>query len=99
MIGLHSDVLRVAFQHSTIEQKLSRYTVDKSMDPAIIEQMLRYCYTGQVNDLEKIDIDLLIVADYFSMSSLMELCADSIRKSITMQKLPKLCELFAWRSG
>jgi hypothetical protein len=99
MICLHSEVLNTAFTYNTVERATNRYVITSNFDPELVKQMLRYCYTGEVQNLPKIDIDLLRVADYFMMPSLIELCVNSIRDTINIEKLPKLRELLALLSG
>lgn len=88
-----------AFKNKTEERETSRYIISNDFEPELVEQMLRYCYTGEVQDLPKIDLELLVVADYFVMPLLTELCINSIRETMSKEKLPKLCEILTRLTG
>jgi hypothetical protein len=69
IIGIHSAVLCAAFQHDTIEKKTGCLTIS-DLDEKLIGAMLRYFYTGTVENLIELHVDLYFVADRYAVHHL-----------------------------
>ncbi|KAL6972509.1 BTB and MATH domain-containing protein 41 [Sarracenia purpurea var. burkii] len=76
-----SSVFAAMFAHDTIEKKgLVRV---KDMDENVVEEMLRYIYTGKVEKLENLAQDLLIAADKYCLEGLRILCENELAANLS----------------
>ncbi|KAI6204040.1 BTB domain-containing protein [Aphelenchoides besseyi] len=67
-------------------------TID-DLDAEIVEVMLRYLYTGQVNNLRSHCLELFCVADRYALSDLQDICLNSIYENLDMNLIMHCLEL------
>lgn len=63
---LHSDVFSAYLNSDSIEKNTNTIQI-KDLDPVFIEAMLRFMYSGRVENLKDIAHDLYIVADRYNI--------------------------------
>lgn len=56
----------------------------KNMDEQILDELLKYIYTGKCENIGKFSTDLLIAAHSFGLDHLKTICIEQIRKSVTV---------------
>ena len=64
-----SQVFAAMFEHDMEEAKHNRVEV-KDVDSEVMDQMLRFIYTGKAPDLERMAAELLAAADKYALDRL-----------------------------
>jgi speckle-type POZ protein len=62
ILASRSAVFSAMFEHQMIEGKSNRVKID-DVDPDVMTEVLRFIYTGRINNIEKMSDLLLPVAD------------------------------------
>jgi speckle-type POZ protein len=70
LLSVHSDVLKACFQPHTREGQTGILRIQEAT-PDIVEAMLRYFYTGTVENLSDVACELYVLADRFGVNRLM----------------------------
>jgi speckle-type POZ protein len=68
-LAIHSNVFRAYFNHNTRETQTKTIQID-DVDANLVEAMLKYCYSGKVENLAEIAQDLYVLADRYQMEEL-----------------------------
>lgn len=84
IIASGSPVLAAMFQNDYGEKE-ERVVEIKDIKPSVLEQLLRYFYTGDIN-FKQVNVDeLLTAADKYVIDSLKEECAQNLAQSINLE--------------
>jgi hypothetical protein len=66
---LHSDVFSAYLNSDSIENSTNTIKIN-DLDPMFVEAMLRFMYSGQVDNLKDIAHDLYVVSDRYNVKIL-----------------------------
>ena len=69
LLVARSQVFAAMFEHDMEEAKHNRVEV-KDVDSEVMDQMLRFIYTGKAPDLERMAAELLAAADKYALDRL-----------------------------
>uniref|UniRef100_A0A1B0AT35 BTB domain-containing protein n=1 Tax=Glossina palpalis gambiensis TaxID=67801 RepID=A0A1B0AT35_9MUSC len=83
-IDSRSDVFAAMFEHETIESKLNRVTIN-DIDPEVVIEMLRFIYTGEAPNLDRMADDLLAAADKYALDNLKVMCAKALCAKLSVE--------------
>ena len=97
LLVARSQVFAAMFEHDMEEAKHGRVEV-KDVDSEVMDQMLRFIYTGKAPDLERMAAELLAAADKYALDRLKvgeQQCRGSMNKGLMMLYLitKSLCDL------
>ncbi|KAI6180392.1 Speckle-type POZ protein B-like protein [Aphelenchoides besseyi] len=85
------------FDKETKEQKNGVVTV-KGFETAMVERMLIYIYKNEVVNLNEVAAELLAVADYYQVNTLVQKCSESIVSNLTVHNVLSILTLAFERS-
>ncbi|KAJ1525826.1 hypothetical protein ONE63_009027 [Megalurothrips usitatus] len=81
ILGARSPVFAAMFEHDMAESKTSRVVIgDTGSD--VLQQVLRYVYTGRVDHIRELGVELLAVSDRYALARLKALCEDELAASV-----------------
>ncbi|KAI6204579.1 hypothetical protein M3Y94_00691400 [Aphelenchoides besseyi] len=86
IISAHSLVFRAMFTHASKERESGVVVIENFKAP-LIEAMLSYMYKDHVMNLKEIAIELLTVADFYQVHSLVKKCTDSILANLSIDNV------------
>ncbi|KAI6231576.1 hypothetical protein M3Y95_00396500 [Aphelenchoides besseyi] len=86
IISAHSPVFRAMFTHASKERESGVVVIENFKAP-LIEAMLSYMYKNQVMNLKEIAIELLTVANFYQVHSLVKKCTDSILANLSIDNV------------
>ncbi|KAI6184851.1 Protein maternal effect lethal 26-like protein [Aphelenchoides bicaudatus] len=89
---LHSDVFSAYLNNNSVEKKTNIIQI-KDLDPMFIEAMLRFMYSGRVENLKDIAHDLYIVADRYNIRILQDICLEFMFNNLDMKHIFNCLEL------
>ena len=81
-----SDVFDAMFSNGFKESQASRVPISGLAPEAVLE-MLRFIYTGKVQDLDQVSRQVLSAADMYNMADLKELCEKSMCEQIRVENV------------
>ncbi|XP_011873523.1 PREDICTED: speckle-type POZ protein A-like isoform X2 [Vollenhovia emeryi] len=84
-----SPVFNVMFENEMKEKKTNQVDID-DMDPEVLEEMLRFIYTGKATNLEKMADGLLAASDKYQLNTLKVLCQEALCKSLTIENAAEI---------
>ncbi|KAI6220381.1 Speckle-type POZ protein-like isoform X2 [Aphelenchoides fujianensis] len=88
---LHSDVFRAMFKHKWKEQETNAVPI-KDFEPEIVEAMLRFMYTGRVENLEQNARQLFLAADKYDVKLLRDLTVDHLCAKVALENVVEMLE-------
>jgi speckle-type POZ protein len=80
------------FSNSTLESMENKVTI-KDFDLETIREMLRFMYTQKVENLQKVDLELLKAANKYDLLDLKELCAKSTGNDLSVENITKILRI------
>lgn len=84
ILGSRSPVFNAMFNHNMTEAQTKEVTiVDLSIDT--VKDMLRYMYTGKIQDLNTRSPHLLEAADKYQLSELKEMCEETLSANLSVE--------------
>ncbi|XP_065205307.1 speckle-type POZ protein B-like isoform X18 [Planococcus citri] len=84
VLAARSPVFCAMFKHSTKENELNRVDI-VDINEAVVEEMLKYIYTGKCDDLDELAEGLLAAADKYDLSRLKIMCAKKLIKGLSFE--------------
>jgi len=81
-----SNVLGAMFSKPMIENLNRKLTIEDA-EPEIVEEFLRYIYTGAVTDMAKNSVGLFVIAEKYNVQNLKSLCENFILANISVENL------------
>ncbi|KAJ8680748.1 hypothetical protein QAD02_016535 [Eretmocerus hayati] len=84
-----SDVLAAMFEHDTIESKENIIKIDDIEKDVMIE-LMRFIYTGQVCNMERIVEELLVAADKYAIDDLKVKCSKYLCRVLSYENVLRL---------
>ncbi|KAI6185370.1 Speckle-type POZ protein A-like protein [Aphelenchoides besseyi] len=87
-----SPIFRAMFDKKIKEQTSGVVRIDR-FEVAMVEKMLIYIYENKVDNLNDIAAELLPVADYYQIDSLVKICVDSIVTNLTTKNVLSVLQL------
>ncbi|XP_057320118.1 speckle-type POZ protein-like [Microplitis mediator] len=82
LLMVRSPVFYAMLSHDMKEKKENKITVP-DIDPELFEKVFEFIYSDKVTDLDNFAEQLLEVADQYQLPGLVELCEESLGKSLT----------------
>lgn len=84
ILAARSPVFSAMFEHGMEETRQNRVEIT-DLDPETVAEVLRYIYTGQVNNLDQLALSLLVAADKYQLDRLKSMCEESLVESLTVE--------------
>ncbi|XP_011881721.1 PREDICTED: speckle-type POZ protein A-like [Vollenhovia emeryi] len=84
-----SPVFNVMFENEMKGKKTNQVDID-DMDPEVLEEMLRFIYTGKAMNLEKMADGLLAASDKYQLNTLKVFCQEALCKSLTIENAAEI---------
>jgi len=84
LLAARSPVFAAMFEHNMEETKQNRVDIT-DVDHEVLREMLRFIYTGKVNNMEKMAKELLAVADKYAVEQLKMMCAEGLRAKLSIK--------------
>ncbi|KAI6226328.1 Protein roadkill-like isoform X2 [Aphelenchoides fujianensis] len=88
---LHSDVFRAMFEHEWKESESNAICVE-GIEPEIVEAMLRFMYTGRVENLEQNARHLFLAADKYNVDMLRDLNVDHMCAQVALENVVEMLD-------
>ncbi|XP_035210580.1 speckle-type POZ protein B-like isoform X2 [Stegodyphus dumicola] len=92
VLAARSPVFAAMLEHDMEEKKQNKVDII-DMDPDVMEEMLRFIYTGKCIKLKSMPNDLLAVAEKYSLERLKAMCEEELYKNITVDSVANLLVL------
>lgn len=92
ILAVRSPVFAAMFDSDMEESAQNRVTIT-DLDYEVVEQMLRYMYTGQAPKLKSMADQLLVAADKYSLDSLRVMCEQTLCATLSVDTAVKLLAL------
>ena len=92
ILSARSRVFSALFKHEMQENINSRVAIEDA-EPNVIEEMLRYIYTGEVKDINLIACELLRVADKYFLEGLKLICEDTLCENLSVENVLEMLSL------
>uniref|UniRef100_A0A1A9UH61 BTB domain-containing protein n=1 Tax=Glossina austeni TaxID=7395 RepID=A0A1A9UH61_GLOAU len=92
VLAARSDVFAAMFEHEMVECKLNRVAIN-DIDPEVILEMLRFIYTGEAPNLDKMADDLLAAADKYALNDLKLMCAKALCTKLSVESAAEILML------
>ena len=79
-----SDVFEaMLLNKETIEAKSGEIKID-DVPADTMEALVHFLYNEQINDLKKINVELLCAADKYNIVELVEVCSDTLKRNVSL---------------
>lgn len=89
LLVARSQVFAAMFEHDMEEAKHNRVEV-KDVDSEVMDQMLRFIYTGKAPDLERMAAELLAAADKYALDRLKVMCEEALFNSLSVDNVSEV---------
>ena len=89
MLAKKSDVFDAMFSHDFAET-VSNKVIITDLDSEAVMEMLRFIYTGKVQNMEKVNKMVLAAADKYNIADLKESCEKSLCNGMTIDNVCNL---------
>ncbi|KAI6180009.1 STAS domain-containing protein [Aphelenchoides besseyi] len=87
-----STVLDAMFLHDTAERRTNVLNINDA-EAKDVDKLLRFLYTGEVDDLRNSAHDLLPLADCYDVSELTEMCVDAMVRNLSPENCARYLRL------
>ncbi|KAI6231082.1 Speckle-type POZ protein A-like isoform X3 [Aphelenchoides besseyi] len=94
-LTLQSDVFKSMFEHEFTEKK-SNVVQIKDADEEVVEAMLRFVYSGKVENLNEVAERLLTLSDQYQLKGLTDMCMTALGNNLTLENIVKRLQLLAY---
>ncbi|KAL9888051.1 protein roadkill-like isoform 1-T1 [Glossina fuscipes fuscipes] len=84
ILAARSDVFAAMFEHNMEESKLNRVLIE-DIDYNVLNEMLKFVYTGRAPNIDKMAHELLVVANKYAMENLKEMCEDVLSAKLSVK--------------
>ncbi|KAI6225056.1 Speckle-type POZ protein A-like isoform X2 [Aphelenchoides besseyi] len=78
-----SDVFAAMFEHECKEKNSNVISINNA-DVEVVEGMLRYLYSGEVENIGELAPRLLVLADQYQVNELTDLCMEGLKENFTI---------------
>lgn len=85
ILGKRSPVFDAMFRSEMKEKRENKVEITDLKHEVLLE-MLRYIYSGKVNNIDPIADELLVAADKYSIDSLKQMCGNSLSENLKPEK-------------
>ena len=92
VLAARSPVLCAMFQHQFSENQSNQMEVIDD-DTPVVHELLRYIYTGKVEDIQKYSLQLLTAADKYQIDGLKSQCEKYLSTTVTSDNSQELLQL------
>ncbi|KAI6231211.1 Speckle-type POZ protein A-like protein [Aphelenchoides besseyi] len=94
VICTQSAVFKSMFKHELSEKKSNIVDI-KDVDEEVVETMLRYLYSGKVENMEQVASRLLSLSDQYQLDGLTTMCMNALGKNLTLENIIERLQLLA----
>uniref|UniRef100_A0A1A9WZN7 BTB domain-containing protein n=1 Tax=Glossina brevipalpis TaxID=37001 RepID=A0A1A9WZN7_9MUSC len=89
ILSARSDVFAAMFEHDMEERKLNRVAIN-DINHEVLKEMVRFIYTGEAPNLDKMADKLLAAADKYALESLKGMCAEVLYAKLSAQNAAEI---------
>lgn len=94
IFSARSSYFSASFKHETIEKQNNFVPIKNKngdlYEDAVVQELVRYIYTGAVKNLQQVSLELFELAHMYSMSSLQKMCTEYLLNNINVQNMTHL---------
>lgn len=84
ILSARSPVFEVMFESNFEESKQNRVTIT-DIEVDVFEELIKFIYTGKIDQLDNLVHELFVVADKYQIESLKNICHDHLINNLTIQ--------------
>ncbi|CAG0901627.1 unnamed protein product [Darwinula stevensoni] len=84
ILAARSPVFAAMFEHEMEERKAGRVEI-ADVEPEVLQEMLRFVYTGKSPNLDKLADELLAAADKYALERLKIMCEEALSQSLSIE--------------
>ena len=92
ILSVRSEVFAAMFMHNMKDKTLNRVEI-QDVNQEVMEEMLKFIYTGKTTNLDEIADELLAVADKYAIKLLKLLCEVSLYKNLKIENVAEVLVL------
>ncbi|XP_065205300.1 speckle-type POZ protein B-like isoform X11 [Planococcus citri] len=92
ILAARSAVFRAMFTHSTKEKELNRVDIE-DISEQVVDEMLKYIYTGKCLNIKKFAGGLLAAADKYDLYQLKTMCAKTLFEGLSVENAASILTL------
>ncbi|UYV69898.1 SPOPL [Cordylochernes scorpioides] len=92
ILAARSPVFAAMFEHEMKENRESLVEIE-DMEPEVLEEMIRFIYTGQSPNLDSMADKLLSMSDMYGLERLKAMCEVSLASTLTSENVMKVLVL------
>ena len=89
ILSVRSPVFAAMFKHDMKERNTGIVKID-DVSQDVMEEVLRFVYTGKVLNIDKMADDLLTAADKYQLDRLKAMCEKSLRKNLSIENVSEV---------
>ncbi|XP_033624541.1 speckle-type POZ protein-like [Asterias rubens] len=86
ILAARSPVFNAMFEHEMEEKKHGRVEIT-DVEPEVMNEILRFIYTGKAPNLEKMADELLAAADKYALERLKVMCEDALCSNLVIENV------------
>lgn len=89
MLAAQSPVFAAMFQHEELEESKNNMVKIEEFEPEVVQEMLRFMYTGESLNFPTMAESLLAAADKYGLERLKVICEESLFTNLTVERAAK----------
>lgn len=97
IFSARSDYFSAIFKHETTEKQSNRVLIKNKngdlYDDAVVQEMIRYIYTGTVKNLDLVAFELFKLAHMYNLPILLNICTEYLKNNISAENTVSLLKL------
>ncbi|XP_065212912.1 speckle-type POZ protein B-like [Planococcus citri] len=92
ILAARSPVFAAMFRHKTTENEENRVII-KDIGEDVMDEMLRYIYTGKCENVDNMAYELMEAADKYALDGLKMICGEALCKTLTVENASNILVL------
>lgn len=92
VLSARSPVFNAMFEIEMLENRENLIRIE-DFSKEVVEELLKFIYSGKVNNLAKVAKDLLSAADKYELPQLSELCEQFLMSDLSVESAPEILVL------